>query len=51
VYGFGAWDVAALLGKGRNSITRWLDNGLVKERDDPDFAARIDSLDTAISQR
>ncbi|MEX1311747.1 MAG: transposase [Candidatus Sulfomarinibacteraceae bacterium] len=50
-YGLRACDIAALLGKGRNSITRWLNKGLVKERDDPDFAARIDSLDSSISQQ
>ncbi len=50
-YGFRACDIAALLGKGRNSITRRLSKGLVKERDDPDFAARIDSLESSISQR
>jgi hypothetical protein len=49
--GFRACAMAALLGKKRNSITRWLDKGLVKERDDPEFAARIDSLDSSISQQ
>jgi len=50
-YRLRACDIAALLGKGRNSVTRWLSQGLSRERDNPEFAARLDALDTAISRR
>ncbi|MEJ2189564.1 MAG: hypothetical protein P8Y93_09145 [Acidobacteriota bacterium] len=44
-------DVADLLGKHPNSITRWLDRGLRLEREDPDFKRRVDTLDEAASRR
>jgi len=50
-YGFRACDVAALLCKGRNSVTRWLNRGLCYERDDPAFSERVNRLDEKISQR
>ena len=50
-YGLRACDIAALLRKGRNSVTRWLNQGLRRENDDPGFVARLDSLDSAISRR
>jgi hypothetical protein len=50
-YGLRACDIASLLRKGRNSVTRWLNQGLRREHDDPEFAARLDSLDFEISQR
>jgi hypothetical protein len=43
-------DVATLLGKHRNSITNWLNSGLHLERADPDFKARLDHFDVAISR-
>ena len=50
-YGLRACEIAALLGKGRNSVTRWLNQGLRRENDDPGFAARLDLLDSGISRR
>jgi len=44
-------DVAALLNKHRNSVTKWLNMGLRLESKDPDFKARLDHLDAAISRR
>ena len=38
-------DVADLLGKHPNSITRWLNRGLRLEREDPGFKRLIDTLD------
>ena len=46
-----ARDVAALLGKHGNSITKWLTQGLLLERDDPAFKDRLDLIDAAISSR
>ena len=48
-YGIRACDIAAVLCKGRNSITRWLNQGLCDERDDPVFGEQIDRLDAEIS--
>ena len=48
-YGFKACDIAALLCKGRNSVTRWLNRGLRDERSDPKFSERIHRLDEEIS--
>ena len=48
-YGLRACEVAALLDKGRNSVTRWLNQGLRREHDDAGFAARLDTLDSGIS--
>ena len=50
-YGLKACEIASLLRKGRNSVTRWLNLGLRREHDDPEFVARLDSLDSAISRR
>lgn len=44
-------EIAALLDKGRNSVTRWLNQGLRREHDDPEFSARLDFLDSGISRR
>ncbi|HSN53780.1 MAG TPA: transposase [Candidatus Sulfomarinibacteraceae bacterium] len=44
-------DVAALLDKHPNSITKWLNRGLRLERQDPAFKRRIDTLDEAVSRR
>jgi hypothetical protein len=49
-YGLRACEIASLLRKGRNSVTRWLNQGLRQEHDDPEFAAHLDILDSAISQ-
>jgi hypothetical protein len=48
-YGFRGRDVAALLGKHGNSITKWLTQGLLLERDDPAFKDRLHLIDAAIS--
>jgi len=40
-----------LLGTHPNSVAKWLDRGLRSERNDPEFEARLDHLDTAISER
>ena len=50
-YRLRACDIADLLGKGRNSITRWLNQGLRREQDSPEFAERLDALDSVISRR
>lgn len=50
-YGLRACEISTLLRKGRNSVTRWLNQGLRREHDDPRFAARLDTLDSAISRR
>jgi hypothetical protein len=50
-YGLRICEIATLLGKGRNSVTRWLNQGLRREHDNPEFAARLDGLDMAISCR
>jgi hypothetical protein len=50
-YGFRACDIADLLCKGRNSVSRWLNRGLCNERDDPEFSEQINRLDAAISNR
>jgi len=44
-------DVAALLNKHPNSITKWLNRGLRLEREDPTFERRVDALDEAVSRR
>jgi len=49
-YGLRACEIASLLGKGRNSVTRWLNQGLRRERDDARFSARLDTLDSSISR-
>jgi hypothetical protein len=43
--------IAALLGKHPNSVAKWLNRGLLLERNDPEFKSRLDHLDAAISQR
>ena len=50
-YGLKTCDIAAHLAKGRNSVTRWVNQGLHREHDDPQFAARLNILDAAISRR
>jgi len=50
-YGFRACDIADLLCKGRNSVTRWLNRGLCDERDNPVFSKQINHLDAEISRR
>ena len=44
-------DIAALLDKHPNSITKWLNKGLRLEREDPEFKNRLDHLDAAISRQ
>ncbi len=50
-YGFRACDIAAVLRKGRNSVTRWLNRGLCDERNDPSFSEQINRLDAEISSK
>jgi REP element-mobilizing transposase RayT len=50
-YGFRVCDVAALIRKHRNSVTKWLNQGLRQEGSHSDFAKRLDHLDAAISRR
>jgi rhodanese-related sulfurtransferase len=50
-YGFRGRDVAALLRKHGNSVTKWLTQGLLLERDDPAFKDQLDLIDAAISAR
>ena len=42
-------DVANLLNKHRNSVTKWLNTGLRLEREDSEFKERLDYLDAVIS--
>ena len=44
-------DIAHLLSKHDNSITKWLAKGLRKEAADPEFKRMLDTLDAAISRR
>ena len=50
-HGLRVCDVAALLCKHPNSVTKWLNRGLRFERDDPDFKKGLDQLDAAVSCR
>jgi hypothetical protein len=50
-YGLRVCDIAELVGKHSNSVTKWLNRGLRLERNDPEFRARLDQLDAAISER
>ena len=43
-------DIAALVKKHPNSVSKWLNKGLRLERTDPEFVARLDELDAAISK-
>jgi REP element-mobilizing transposase RayT len=49
-YGLRVSDVATLLRKHPNSVTKWLNRGLRLERDHPAFKRRLDQLDAAISR-
>ena len=49
-YGFRVCDIAALIGKHGNSVTKWLTEGLRKEGVDTEFNNQLDGLDAAISQ-
>ena len=40
---------AALIGKDRGSVTRWLRLGICRQRDDPMFRERLNSLDRVIN--
>jgi hypothetical protein len=40
-----------LLGEHPNPVAKWLDRGLRIEPNDAEFSARLDTLDTAISER
>ena len=42
-------DPADLLEKNRSTVTRWLNGGLQRDRDDPELRHRLDALDYAIS--
>ena len=48
-YGLRARDFANLLNKHGATVTRWLNEGLRRERDDSTFHQRLDDLDRAIS--
>jgi len=50
-YGLRACDIAALLGKSGNSVTRWTNRSLSYERDNEEFRARLNVLDASISRR
>ena len=50
-YGFRVCDIAAMIGKHGNSVTKWLTEGLRREGVDPEFESQLDSLDAAISRR
>jgi hypothetical protein len=50
-YGLRVHDIAALINKHRNSVTKWLNKGLGMEGTDPEFKRRLDDLDAAISSR
>ena len=48
-YGFRASDIASLVNKHPSSMTRWINQGLLQEREDPEFRDRINNLDQQIS--
>jgi REP element-mobilizing transposase RayT len=48
-YSFKASEISALLKKHPSSLSRWLNQGLTWEREDPGFRNRITSLDQRIS--
>ena len=48
-YSLRARDFATVLDKHGATVTRWLNEGLRRERDDPTFQQRLDDLDRAIS--
>lgn|GEM_PF-4135393 len=48
-YGLRARDFATLLDQHGATITRWLNEGLRRERDEPTFRQRLDDLDRAVS--
>jgi hypothetical protein len=50
-YGLRGCDIAALLRKSGNSVTRWINRGLSRERDDEEFRARLNFLDASTSGR
>ena len=50
-YGLRVRDIAALINKHRNSVTKWLNKGLRRGGTDPEFKRRLDDLDAAISSR
>jgi len=49
-YGLRVRDIAALTNKHRNSVTKWLNKGLRRERVDPEFKKRLDNIDAGISR-
>ncbi len=49
-YGLRVRGIAALTNKHRNSVTKWLNKGLRRERTDPEFKKRLDNLDDGISR-
>jgi len=48
-YGFRSSDLASLINKHPSSMTRWLNEGISREREDPTFRDRIRQLDQQIS--
>jgi len=48
-YGLRSVEIASLLNKHPSSLTRWLNLGLIQEREDPRFCACLDTLDQQIS--
>ena len=48
-FGFRASDIASLVNKHPSSMTRWINQGLLQEREDPAFRYRINILDQQIS--
>jgi len=50
-YGFRSSDLASLINKHPSSMTRWLNEGISREREDPTFRDRIRQLDQQISTR
>ena len=49
-FGFRSTEIAAIIDKDPSSMTRWLNLGLRRERQDPVFRERINLLDRLISQ-
>jgi hypothetical protein len=50
-YGFRVCDIATLIGKHGNSVTKWLAEGLRREGVNPEFKNQLDNLDALISRR
>jgi hypothetical protein len=49
-FGLSPSDIASLIDKDLSSMTRWLNQGIRRDRNEPEFRERIDLLDRRISE-